>query len=101
MTKISEIPTLPLDQLRPIVQRGLGLSEWPGDWPAAGMIFNQCCVQTSRQDAPPNTYSILVMGIGVAGGIASGIDPDPLVALFRAYIAWRAQRNNLVNPRLD
>jgi hypothetical protein len=101
MTTIREIPTLSLDQLRPIAQRALALPEWPGDWPAAGIIFDQCCVQTTRMSAAPHVYEAIVMGLEVAGGIATGVDLDPLVAIFRAYILWKAQRKNLVTPTLD
>ena len=100
MTTISEIPTLSLADLRPIAQRALQLSEWPGDWPAAGLIFHQCEVQTSRMPAPPHTYTAIIMGLGIAGGIATGIDADPLVAIFRAFILWKAQEKNIVNPTL-
>ncbi len=92
---------MPLAELRPILQRALALPDWPGDWPAAGIIFNQCCVQTTRMSAAPHVYEAIVMGLEVAGGIAAGIDLDPLVAIFRAYIIWKAQRVNSLSSNVD
>ncbi len=92
MTKISEIPTLSLDDLRPIVQRALELPDWPGDWPAAGLIFTLCRVHTSRMSAPPQTFEVRIMSLEPSGPMATSIDPDPLTALFRAFILWKARR---------
>ncbi len=92
MTKIRDIPGLPLEDLRPILQRALGLPEWPGDWPAVGLIFEQCCIRLSRAAHPPHRYEALVIGFGVGRGIAASVDLDPRVAIYRAFIVWKAQR---------
>ncbi len=83
--KKEEVSDLPLDGLRPLVQRGLRLDEWPGDWEAAGKIMTTHNVSFSQ--APMNGYySALVIGHFVS---AEGHDKDPLVAIVRAYVLMR------------
>lgn len=88
MTKISEVPHLPLEALRPIVQRALQLDEWPGDWSAAGMIIERHPTDFYRVILTGH-HSALVWGDGVN---ASGHDSNPLVAIFRAYILMRTKQ---------
>lgn len=99
MAKIEDIPRMTLEELRPLIQRALGLETWPAsDWIVVGMIFDQVGIQISRAAAPPHGFSVTVMGKEIGGGIGSGSDPEPVTAIFRAYLTWRSyqkiKRNN-------
>ncbi len=101
MTTLTEVHALALADLRPIVQRALDLPEWPGDWPAVGLIFQQVSIALNSASFPPFAYSAVITGRHAAPGLGSAADCDPLVAIFRAFIIWKAYTVTRVDPDLS
>jgi hypothetical protein len=101
MTKMSEIPNLNIDELRPVVQRVLQLPEWPGDWNAAGLLFERYHITFESREIYPTGgrwYGALVIGDCATG---NAHDADPLVALFRAFLLMHASQLQFNKIRTD
>jgi hypothetical protein len=81
-----------LDALRPLVQAMLELADWPGDWEAAGSILYSAYFNFQRARSGEELYGITLFGERVNG---TGIDEDPLVAIFRAYLLMRMEEAEL------
>jgi hypothetical protein len=95
MAKIEEIPMMTIEELRPLIQRALELNEWPvNDWIVVGMIFDQAGIRVDRAPSPPYSFSVIVMGKNIGGGLGTGNDVDPVAAIFRAYLTWRSYQVN-------
>ncbi len=93
MAKIEEIKNMTLEELRPYIQRAMGLEEWPrDDWVVVGMIFDQTASDFTRMAGPPHNYEARIMGKGVGNGIGTGLGSDPVVAIFRGYLTWRSHQ---------
>ncbi len=85
--KKEQIPLLPLDDLRPLVMRALEIKDWPGDWNAAGLVFERYEVE-SRVNQINLLYTFTVWGPkNRVNGV--GIDKNPLTAIFRAVVIMR------------
>jgi len=79
-----------LEDLVLLVQRVLELEEWPGDWEAAGMILSNSYFNFQRAQSGEQLFGITLFGERVNG---TGIDENPLVAIFRAYLLmWLDER---------
>ncbi len=81
-----------IDGLRPLVQARLGLADWPGDWPAAGMILEDAYFNFQRAKSGEQLYGITLFGERVNG---TGIDENALVAIFRAYLLQKMEEDEL------
>lgn len=81
-----------LDALRPLVQSMQGFTDWPGDWEAAGQILEQSYFNFQRTRSGAELYGITLFGKNVNG---TGIDENPLVCIFRAYILMRLEEAEL------
>jgi hypothetical protein len=81
-----------LDDLRPLMQTALQFEEWPGDWAAAGLILEDTFFNFQRTDSGAQLYGITLFGPRVTG---SGIDENPLVAIFRAYLLLLIEEDSL------
>jgi hypothetical protein len=81
-----------LDGLRPLVQARMALDPWPGDWQAAGIILEDSFFNFQRADTGAQLFGITLFGRRNTG---SGIDENPLVAIFRAYILLRKEEEEL------
>ncbi len=91
MAKIEDIPKMTLSELRPLVQRAMKLEEWPvSDWIVVGMIFDQTNIHVDRASFPPQIFQVIVSSKVSGHGLGTGIDADPVVAIFRAYLIWRS-----------
>ncbi len=86
MSDPSEISLLTIEQLRPLVQQALEVGEWPGDWPAAGLILERTQYQISK-----SSFNVCMVTIMSLGAIASGIEKNPVTAIFRAFLGWKTQ----------
>ena len=78
-----EVLRMNLDQLRPLVQRVLSVDEWPGDWAVAGSILENGYFNFQRANTGERLFGITLFGQRANG---TGIDEDPLTAIFRAYV---------------
>lgn len=87
-----EILRMPIDQLRPLVQSQLNLDEWPGDWAVAGSILEETYFNFQRANTGQRLFGITLFGERVTG---SGIDENPLVAIFRAYLLMTQEDTEL------
>lgn len=72
-----------LDQLRPLVQRVMAQDEWPGDWAAAGSILENGYFNFQRANTGEQLFGITLFGQRANG---TGIDENPLTAIYRAYL---------------
>ncbi len=93
-----EVLRMSLDRLRPLVQAWLGVQEWPGDWPAAGQILGNSYFNFQRSRGRAELYGITLFGSQVNG---TGIDEDPLVCIFRAYVLMRLEEIELSESAMD
>lgn len=84
--KIAEIPSAALDELRPVVQRGLGLQAWPGDWEVVGLILTT--YNLVRVEHRQGEYHAAVWSKGQNG---YGHAQDPQTALFRGFVLMRCR----------
>ncbi len=87
-----EILRMKLDDLRPLVQARMELEDWPGDWPVAGQILERSYFNFQRSSTGEQLYGITLFGRRVNG---TGIDENPLVAIFRAYLLQRLEEDEL------
>ncbi|MBE0697633.1 MAG: hypothetical protein IH586_11990 [Anaerolineaceae bacterium] len=87
-----ELLRMRLESLRLVVQSFLGLEDWPGDWTVAGQILEQSYFNFQRARSGAELYGITLFGAQVNG---TGIDEDPLVAIFRAYVLMRFEEAEL------
>jgi hypothetical protein len=87
-----EVLKMKLESLRPMVQSLQGYEEWPGDWEAAGQILEQSYFNFQRARSGAELYGITLFGERVNG---TGIDENPLVCIFRAYILMRLEEAEL------
>ncbi len=81
-----------LDDLRPFVQARLELEEWPGDWTAAGSILEDSYFNFQRSSSGAQLFGITLFGERVNG---TGIDENPLVAVFRAFLLQKMEEEEL------
>lgn len=81
-----------LDGLRPLVQARLELTEWPGDWAAAGQILEGAYFNFQRASSGQQLFGITLFGQRVNG---TGIDENALTAIFRAYLLMRSEEDEL------
>lgn len=79
---------MPLDGLRPLVQAELQLDTWTGDWAVAGSILEESYFNFQRTNTGARLFGITIFGDRVTG---SGIDENPLVAIFRAFLLMRQE----------
>ncbi len=87
-----DIIRMKLDGLRPLVQARMGLDEWPGDWAAAGQILENAYFNFQRAKSGEQLFGISLFGERVNG---TGIDENPLVAIFRAYLLQKMEEDEL------
>ncbi len=87
-----DIIRMKLEGLRPLVQARMGLDEWPGDWAAAGQILENAYFNFQRAKSGEQLFGISLFGERVNG---TGIDENPLVAIFRAYILQKMEEDEL------
>jgi hypothetical protein len=87
-----DIIRITLDRLRPLVQARMGLDEWPGDWAAAGQILENAYFNFQRAKSGEQLFGISLFGDRVNG---TGIDENPLVAIFRAYLLQKMEEDEL------
>jgi hypothetical protein len=88
----AEINRMKMDELRPLVQTLLQVADWPGDWDAAGQILADCYFNFQRANTGERLFGITLFGEYATG---SGIDEDPLVAIYRAYVLMRLEDADL------
>lgn len=81
-----------LDGLRALIQARLDLQMWPGDWEVAGTILEEGYFNFQRANTGQRLFGITLFGSRVTG---SGIDENPLVAIFRAYILMCMEEDEL------
>jgi len=81
-----------LDELRSLIQSRLDLQMWPGDWEVAGTILEEGFFNFQRANTGQRLFGITLFGRRVTG---SGIDENPLVAIFRAYILMCMEEDEL------
>lgn len=87
-----EVLRMKLDELRLLVQTQLGLEDWPGDWPIAGMILEQSYFNFQRSSSGEQLFGITLFGDRANG---TGIDENALVAVFRAYALMHLENEEL------
>lgn len=87
-----DIIKMGLDGLRPLIQGRLALDEWPGDWPAAGLILEHAFFNFQRSISGQQLFGITLFGERVNG---TGIDENILVAVFRAYMLQKMEEDEL------
>ena len=87
-----EVLRMKLDQLRPLVQRALAIDDWPGDWEVAGSILENGYFNFQRANTGEQLFGITLFGQRANG---TGIDEDPLVAIFKAYILLFMEESEL------
>lgn len=87
-----EILRMPLDGLRPLVQARLDIEEWPGDWYIAGAILENGYFNFQRANTGAQLFGITLFGHRATG---SGIDENPLVAIFRAFLLLHMEEDEL------
>ncbi len=87
-----DIIRMKLDGLRPLVQARLGLGEWPGDWAVAGQILENAYFNFQRAKSGEQLFGITLFGERVNG---TGIDENPLVAIFRAFLLQKMEEDEL------
>jgi len=87
-----DIIRMKLDGLRPLVQARMGLDEWPGDWAVAGQILENAYFNFQRAKSGEQLFGISLFGERVNG---TGIDENPLVAIFRAYLLQKMEEDEL------
>ncbi len=87
-----DIIRMKLEGLRPLVQARMGLDEWPGDWAAAGQILENAYFNFQRAKSGEQLFGISLFGERVNG---TGIDENPLVAIFRAYLLQKMEEDEL------
>ena len=89
-----DILHMKLDDLRSLVQIRLGLDEWPDDWIVAGAILESAFFNFQRADTGAQLFGITLFGRRATG---SGIDENPLVAIFRAFLLLQMEEDALRN----
>jgi hypothetical protein len=87
-----DILRMKLDGLRLLVQARMGLEAWPGDWAAAGQILENAYFNFQRAKSGEQLFGISLFGERVNG---TGIDENPLVAIFRAYLLQKMEEDEL------
>jgi hypothetical protein len=87
-----EVLKMHLEALRPVVQALLDLEDWPGDWVVAGQILEQSYFNFQRAMSGAELFGITLFGRRVNG---TGIDENPLIAIFRAYVLMRLEEEEL------
>ncbi len=87
-----DIIRMKLEGLRPLVQSRMGLDEWPGDWAAAGQILENAYFNFQRAKSGEQLFGITLFGERVNG---TGIDENPLAAIFRAYLLQKMEEDEL------
>lgn len=87
-----EILKMQLDGLRPLLEAELGIEEWPSDWEVAGKILEHTFFNFQRASTGEHLFGITLFGEHVNG---TGIDENPLVAIFRAYILMMQDEHEL------
>lgn len=87
-----EILHMSLEDLRPLVQARLGLDEWREDWVVAGSILEDAYFNFQRTNTGAQLFGITLFGRRATG---SGIDENPLVAIFRAYLLLAMEEDEL------
>jgi hypothetical protein len=87
-----DIYHMSLDALRALIQQRLGLEPWPGDWYVAGTILEEGYFNFQRANTGQQLFGITLFGQRVTG---SGIDENPLVAIFRAYLLMLMEEDEL------
>lgn len=87
-----DIIRMKIEGLRPLVQARMGLDEWPGDWAAAGQILENAYFNFQRAKSGEQLFGISLFGERVNG---TGIDENPLVAIFRAYLLQKMEEDEL------
>jgi hypothetical protein len=87
-----DILRMKIDGLRPLVQARMGLEEWPGDWAAGGQILENAFFNFQRAKSGEQLFGISLFGDRVNG---TGIDENPLVAIFRAYLLQKMEEDEL------
>jgi hypothetical protein len=87
-----QILRMPLEDLRPLVQVFLEMEDWTDDWVAAGHILEDSYFNFQRSRSGAELYGITLFGSQVNG---TGIDENPLVAIFRAYVLMRLEEIEL------
>ena len=87
-----EVLRMKLEDLRMVVQTQLGLDDWPGDWPVAGMLLEQSYFNFQRSSSGEQLFGITLFGDRANG---TGIDENPLVAIFRAYALMHLENEEL------
>lgn len=83
---------MPLDELRPLVQNLRQMGEWPADWVVAGEILSESYFNFQRARGGAALFGITLFGARANG---TGIDEDPLAAVFRAYLLMRLEEQGL------
>ena len=87
-----EVLRMKLEDLRMLVQTQLALDEWPGDWAVAGMLLEQSFFNFQRSSSGEQLFGITLFGDRANG---TGIDENPLVAIFRAYALMHLENEEL------
>lgn len=87
-----DILHMKLEDLRPLVQIRLGLDDWPDDWIIAGAILENGYFNFQRANTGAQLFGITLFGPRVTG---SGIDENPLVAIFRAFLLLQMEEDEL------
>lgn len=87
-----DILHMKLEDLRMLVQIRMGLDEWPDDWIVAGSILENAYFNFQRADTGAQLFGITLFGRRATG---SGIDENPLVAIFRAYLLLQIEEDEL------
>ncbi len=92
MATRQEILRMKLDNLRPLLQAELGITDWPGDWEVAGEILEHTFFNFQRASSGQHLFGITLFGEHVNG---TGIDENALVAIFRAYLLMMQEEHEM------
>lgn len=87
-----EVLRMKLDDLRLLVQAQMGLENWSGDWPVAGIILEQSYFNFQRSSSGELLFGITLFGDRANG---TGIDENALVAIFRAFALMHLENEEL------
>lgn len=87
-----QILHMALDDLRPFVQARMSLQEWPGDWLVIGQILENAYFNFQRSSSGAQLFGITLFGARVNG---TGIDENPLTAVFRAFLLQKMEEDEL------
>jgi hypothetical protein len=92
MAKVSEIKNMTVDELRPYIQRAMGLEQWPvNDWIVVGAIIEECGLVITRAHAPTYSFDIQIQGKNPRDrGMGHGVGPDFVRAIFQGYLEYRS-----------